>query len=349
MSFSKELFDTRGRIFQRVRGLGYILAGTLVLIVTNSLACVGAEGVREFRFASVEAGRSILSSKDDFVQRMSAFDRKVRLQKEIDPGEEALLQFAAAQVLEWSEEEKDVLNTAIHILEPELAKLGLTWDDPVIIIKTTGKEEGNAAYTRGKAIVFPVQKISTIQKPPTRLFAHELFHVISRANEPLRDSLFELIGFKRVKEIRLHSALDQIRITNPDAPKMQHVIKLTLRPGESVFVTPYLFTKRKFATDTTSLFQYLNFKLLPVRVDPNGIWHAQSENLDQDLITPDHPDYWRQIRRNTQYIIHPEEIIADNFAMMLTNAKVTNTDLVEAIREQVQEVGDLLPSEPITN
>ena len=68
----------------------------------------------------------------------------------------------------------------------------------------------------------------------------------------------------------------------------------------------------------------------------------QSENLDQDLITPDHPDYWRQIRRNTQYIIHPEEIIADNFSMMLTNAKVTNTDLVEAIREQFQEVGELL-------
>ena len=130
---------------------------------------------------------------------------------------------------------------------------------------------------------------------------------------------------------------------------MQHVIKLTLRPGESVFVTPYLFTKREFAADTTSLFQYLNFKLLPVRVDPNGIWHAQSENLDQDLITPDHPDYWRQIRRNTQYIIHPEEIIADNFSMMLTNAKVTNTDLVEAIREQFQEVGELLPSESTTN
>ena len=74
-----------------MRGLGCILAGTLVLIVTNSLACVGAEEreSREFRFASVEAGRSILSSKDAFVQRMSAFDRKVRLQKEIDPGEEA--------------------------------------------------------------------------------------------------------------------------------------------------------------------------------------------------------------------------------------------------------------------
>ena len=349
MSSSRVPFDTRGRIIKQMRRLGYILAVTLVLIVTNSLACVAAEGVREFRFASVEMGRSILSSKDDFVQRMSSFDRKVRLQKESDPGEKALLQFAAAQVLEWSEEEKDVLKTAIRILDPELAALGLSWDDPVIIIKTTGKEEGNAAYTRGKAIVFPVQKISTIQKPPTRLFAHELFHVISRANEPLRDRLFELIGFTRVKEIRLHSALDQIRITNPDAPKMQHVIKLTLRPGESVFVTPYLFTKQEFTTDKKSLFQYLNFKLLPVRVDPEGIWHAQSENLDQGLITPDHPDYWRQIRRNTQYIIHPEEIIADNFAMMLTHAKVTNSDLVEAIREKLREVGELLPSAPTAN
>ena len=58
---------------------------------------------------------------------------------------------------------------------------------------------------------------------------------------------------------------------------MQHVIKLTLRPGESVFVTPYLL-KREFAADTTSLFQYLNFKLLPVRVDPNGICTSIGES-----------------------------------------------------------------------
>ena len=158
MSFSKELFDTRGRISQRMRGLGCILAGTLVFIVTNSLACVGAEGVREFRFASVEAGRSILSSKDDFVQRMSAFDRKVRLQKEIDPGEKAALQFAAAQVLEWSEEEKDVLNTAIHILEPELAKLASLGMTQSSLLRQQAKKRVTPLTLVVRRLSFPSRK-----------------------------------------------------------------------------------------------------------------------------------------------------------------------------------------------
>jgi hypothetical protein len=40
-----------------------------------------------------------------------------------------------------------------------------------------------------------------------------------------------------------------------------------------------------------------------------------------------------QVGRNTGYIIHPEEILADNFALMLTGRSVENPEVLRKLRE----------------
>ena len=53
------------------------------------------------------------------------------------------------------------------------------------------------------------------------------------------------------------------------------------------------------------------------------------------------PDYFRQIGRNTSYIIHPEEVLADNFSMMVLGRKeIPNPEIVEAIREYFLKPAD---------
>ena len=293
------------------------------------------EGLR-FEFASVEEGRDILGTRDEFVQQMSPFDRKVRLQSETDLGGQELLKLAAEQVLEWEDTEKRILSRAIDEIQPELIKLGVRWNQPIKLIKTTGREESNAAYTRAQAIVFPRQKIGSEEKPPARLLAHELFHVISRSEIQLRDRLYRLIGFHPAGVIRLPESLRESQLTNPDAPKMEHVIRLNTEEGKSIFVTPYLFASRAYSQKDTSLFSYLNFQLLEVVESETGLWEPIFKDDRPSLISPRHPDYHRQIRDNTTYIIHPEEIIADNFAMMIVRAKVKDSDLIDKIKREIQ-------------
>ncbi len=292
---------------------------------------------RAFTFVSISEGQRVLSTEDAFVTQMSVFDRQVRLQSETDLGATQLLKFSADQVCAWTTDEKEVVTLAISRLEPKLRELKITWDEPIKIIKTTGREESDAAYTRGRAIVFPRSKIGKLDRPPTRLFAHELFHVISRSNPELRDRLFQLIGFQRVPLIRLPRHLEDMRITNPDAPKMEHVIRLSLDANEKVFATPFLFSKEAYTPAKKSLFAYLQFQLMQVIEDSNGEWMPVVSDQKARFISPDHPDYWRQIRGNTRYVIHPEEIMADNFSFLLTGEKPKDSLLLDEIKREFQQ------------
>jgi hypothetical protein len=47
------------------------------------------------------------------------------------------------------------------------------------------------------------------------------------------------------------------------------------------------------------------------------------------------PDYWQQIGRNTRYVIHPEEILADNFVLLIhpkPNAPPPTPAILEKLR-----------------
>ena len=318
------------------------VAVLLVFAFHFHAVCLGApfgpslsEGERPFKFASVSEGQEVLSTPDEFVMQMSVFDRQVRLQSEADQGVAKLLNFSADQVRQWTNEEKEILSESISRLEPKLHELGMTWREPIKIIKTTGQEESDAAYTRGMAIIFPQSKVGTLDRLPTRLLAHELFHMISRSNPELRDRLFKIIGFHRVPMIQLPKHLDKMRITNPDAPKIEHIIQLNLDADVKVFATPFLFSKEVYTSKKKSLFGYLQFQLMKVVKTTNGNWMPAGGNQAELFITPDHPDYWRQIGGNTRYVIHPEEIMADNFAILITGEKPKDALLVEAIKREL--------------
>src|SRR4030042_3306204 len=106
-------------------------------------------------FATVERGREILGQKDDFVGRMSPFDRAARMKTDQAVSEKQYLAFVAGEVLPWNEDERTRLETGLQGVERGLMGLALALPETVCLIKTTGNEEGGAAYTRGHAIVLP--------------------------------------------------------------------------------------------------------------------------------------------------------------------------------------------------
>ena len=47
------------------------------------------------------------------------------------------------------------------------------------------------------------------------------------------------------------------------------------------------------------------------------------------------PDYFTLIGENTDYIIHPEEVLADNFVLMVTNSKNIKTKSIIANMKKI--------------
>jgi hypothetical protein len=204
------------------------------------------------------------------------------------------------------------------------------------MIKTTGAEEGNAAYTRGTAIVLPTGELAKSQEELNKLFCHELFHILSRHNPELRERLYEAIGFTRCDEIEFPRELTPRKITNPDAPRNDHFIRLTDQ-GQQCLAVPILLSSAEVydAKRGGEFFEYLNFQFLVMEKTSNpDRLKAQYENSMPKLVgLQEISGFFEQVGRNTQYIIHPEEILADNFALLiLGEQKPPSPEIVQEMK-----------------
>jgi hypothetical protein len=289
-------------------------------------------------FATVEQGTSILTSSDDFVQRMSPFDRSARVQTDRDVGQGEYLRYVGSQVLAWDSSEIKKIESAIAGIQSQLNAISLPLSGKLFMIKTTGLEEGDAPYTRGNAIVFPKSMLNEPAPAIREMFFHELFHILSRSNAELREKLYAVIGFEKCNEVAFPPSLANRKLTNPDAPKNDHCIRLTVDKKEQ-WVVPILFStaERYDVKKGGPFFDYLQFRWLVVERQGDKV---ESIYLDgkPNLVEMEHVSgFIEQVGNNTQYIIHPEEILADNFAMMLTqNATIKSPEILENLRRVLQ-------------
>lgn len=275
----------------------------------------------QVEFASVEHGREILATQDDFLTRLSPFDLQSRVRSATPVSRESYLASATREVLPWSDEDKARIHVALDALQSRVQQqLGFSLPT-ITMVHTSGREESGAAYTRGTAIFLPTERIRAAPRALSRLLAHELFHVISRDNPQMRDALYAIVGFKKTREVQLPPSLRDLRITNPDAPVIQHVMTIGENDDERL-VAPVLFANGPYDPEQRDrMFDYLQFKLMQVELLPSGEVRPVMVDGEPVFASPMHPDFQRQIGRNTGYIIHPEEILADNFADLLMGRK----------------------------
>lgn len=294
-------------------------------------------GDAKVHFASQTEGRRLLVTKDDFVRRLSPFDRAARLKVGRSVSEDEFLEFVGAAVLEWTKEEMESVQSVFEDIRPVLREMSLSFPSAIQMIKTTGAEEGNAAYTRGAAIVLPATYLTKGREELKRLVCHELFHVLSRQNPELRERLYGIIGFKPCDEVKLPVEMDRRRITNPDAPRNDHFIRIKIEGDERRAVPILLSTVELYDSKRGGeFFEYLQLKLLILAesADPQDR-SAASQNGSIRLAGLEQVSgFAEQVGRNTDYIIHPEEILADNFALLVLNQRdIPSPEIVEKMRE----------------
>lgn len=269
-------------------------------------------------FASADRGAELLRNEDSFLRNLSPIDRQLRLQAAEPVTDEQFRDFIGAQTVAWSEEEVERLTRVTQQLKADLSRVKDVWPATVTLIKTNGKEEGGAAYCRADAIVFPQRMLSRSDEAMQHLLLHELFHILSRQSQSRRTKLYNILGFESCSPIDLSPDLSARKLTNPDAPSFNSVLRIQ-HEGESLTISPVLLTKRSDydSVEHTSLFRELEFKLLVVEPKRDG-WQ---EKQPTTLLDPQQvPAFLEKIGRNTHYIIHPEEVLADNFVFLVQGA-----------------------------
>jgi len=270
---------------------------------------------------------------------MSAYDRSARMKTARDTPESEFLAFAASAALDWERDERDIVDAALREVLPAAKLLGLPLPARIVMIKTSGAEDADAAYTRQNAIVLPLRFLRMRGPALRRLLAHELFHVASRAHPKLADELYAVIGFQRCGAVELPAALKSQRITNPDAPKDEHCIQVSVG-NEKVWALPILLsdaTLEDFARGAVFL-QRVSVMLLLVE-RPAGAGTAKpllADGIPRVLPVSGVSGFVEQIGENTGYIIHPEEIVADNFVLLATGErKVRSPEILDAIEKVI--------------
>jgi hypothetical protein len=273
-------------------------------------------------FATAEEAKRLLAAEDDFVIGMSPFDRSARMKTDRAVTKQEFCAFAAASVLDWKPEEEAAIEAAVTAIAPRLSEFQLRFPKSVVMIKTTGKEEGGAAYTRGNAIVLPQHFARSRSEGLQKNITHELFHVLSRHDLELREALYASIGFLPCNEIEFPAELKSRKITNPDGPHNNHCIQVTSE-GKPISVVPILYSSEpKYDVGRGGeFFQYLTFKLLVVEKS-QADWRPLRRDDHAVCVEPRQVSrLLEQVGKNTGYIIHPEEILADNFALIVAGRK----------------------------
>lgn len=308
---------------------GRVLA-TLILAVSLTVRATAEVDLRKgcaVRFASVREAAEILGRKDDFIERLSAFDRSARMKTDRSVAESQFLKFVEGNALPWSESEKAKIETAIAGIRPALDALPLSLPKLITFVKTTGAEEGRAFYTRDSAIMMPEKETDEADAGLLKkTIAHELFHILTRGNPVLRERLYESIGFTKCNEVEFPFELKSRKITNPDAPRNDHAIRVRIREQE-VRAVPILFSNA-VKYDVNRGGEFFNYLVL-------SFMQAPGTTATQPILaTPEEiSGFFEQVGRNTNYVIHPEEILADNFALLILDEhNVPSPEIIAKMR-----------------
>lgn len=268
----------------------------------------------KFHYATQAEARALWLEEDTYKKNLSQFDLDVRVGHQGATMKE-LEKMALSGFKNWTKEEQVRMDSLMYELNAIIRKENyrLPLPDSIIIVKSDMEEEGGAGgYTRSKWIA--LQSDLPLKYSETKLIhvmLHELFHVLTRNNLDFKRSMYAQIGFKVIdQEIECPKDLKNVRISNPDVDRMDsYAIFKVDSVSEPQRCSMMLYANRPY-TDGT-LFQYLNVGF--IALDEN-LKPIMSNGKTLVYGTKQIIDFTDKVGENTDYMINPEEILADNFS-----------------------------------
>jgi hypothetical protein len=288
------------------------------------------------RFADVESARAVVGAADAWVVRTSGWQRAVLMGRTSTPDVDSFRAFQAASVQPWPAEARERWQRALGVIAPAFNRLHVPLPREVLLIHTDGRESANQPHTRGNAVVLPA-RFNQQQFSDAEVLAHELFHVVSRHQPELANRLYDLIGYDRVGELEWPAAWLPLRIANQDAPFDRHLMRLRIA-GRETTVMPVVVTSstRLPPADGDTLLELMQPRLIevipgaqatkPVLRNGQPVWFDPEKSAD----------FMDHLGGNTDYVMHPDETIADNFMFLVSGRPVKNPQLLRRIEAVLQ-------------
>ena len=276
-----------------------------------------------------------MAARDEYVQRLSPLERSLKAKSEAPVSEEEFRSLLANAVQAWTDADRATVRAALDSIQTQIAELRLPLPETIVFVRFSAAE-GNSPHTRSNAVMLTER---SLQRPGFLpfLLAYELFHIASRHDRTWRNAMYATIGFVPIEEVILPPELAARKITNPDAPRIDVAIKVQTDDG-AVWVAPLLHSTvdRYDTTEGGEFLRYLRLAWLEVA---RGELPPKRRELNQKLRLRDTVQlrgFLEQIGGNTQYLIHPEEILADNFAQLVTGQTGPSPEVHQRLREALQ-------------
>lgn len=291
--------------------------------------------VDKVKFASVEKSRELLTQEDDFTRSWSQFDIDSRCGKQ-NASKEELFKIISKEVKPWNTEEESKIISILQNIDSQIKSQGFKIDYPeeIYFVKTSGKEEGGAeGYTRSNYIVLKlgVDSNEFLEK----IIIHELFHVLTRNNPEFREEMYKIIGFNLMMPVEYPEELKKYRITNPDASQTDSYISVNVENNELECMM-ILYSKKDY--DGGDFFKYLEIGFLSLKGDSNKKSVEYKNGNPVIYSFSEVNGFFEQVGDNTGYIIHPEEILAENFVLAIQNElEVPDQFIIKEIQEKLKK------------
>lgn len=300
---------------------------------------------------STEASKAIIiDDVDGFFDQISIMDISIQMRQAegFDNRDQALSAYKAylrTEVMNWEESEKNMLTAIFDTIKTEIDAINpKLFPDEVRLIKVRTNHYGpDVYYTRGHNIMIPE---NALKNPNAKemlgsVMTHEIFHLISRYDVPLREKIYALIGyFPHNRDLTISKGIADRLLTNPDGVSTNYYIELRDDMLTAKAIPIIMSNKSKYVTSSPTFFSYLQFEVFEmVEGENNTATLVHGDNLSTTLTDGMIPGFFEQIKDNTQYIIHPDEIAADNFIYAVNEKDVLNNR--QFSQEGAQLVSDI--------
>lgn len=268
-----------------------------------------------YRCASKEEAKELMLANKEYYDGFSQNDLDYKMQKKNATMEEYLA-LAGEQTLDFTEEEKELIDTYFVAMNKELKEKGYVIPqlDEIILIKTTKQEEsGASAYTHGtqiyvggEALELALNGDEETRKPHleflTHLFWHELFHCLTRCNPQFRKDMYSIIHFTVAEDdFPIPPSVMEYHISNPDVEHHDSYATFKI-DGKEIDCFVDSVTTKHFEKEGDTFFDYFTTALIPIDGTDTYYTPERASNFNEIFGT------------NTDYVIDPEECMADNFS-----------------------------------
>jgi len=271
----------------------------------------------------------IIDEKEKFFAFVNKLDMGIQMKKNFAPEisrEDAVKEYKAflkTVVLDFTKEEIQFLNEVMKESYEASKKVSPNiFPKEIKLIKTNGNQYGEGAYyTRENCILIPKDQLTALDsKAIIGTIFHEISHIYTRYNTDKRKQLYKLIGFSNIgnpTNILIKEILRNRILLNPDGINYAYKINLTNSNGSTSPAIPIIFSKEnKYQSSKKTFFAHLDFSLFKINTR-HAVTVLTNEEGKSTVSPSDMENFFQQITDNTNYIIHPDEIIADNFMYIM--------------------------------